>query len=114
MTAEKVPIPWTCGEARVIDVRSLVGSTKPAQWPASPEITAGHVKAFEEANGALNAGDVVIFRTGHNDKALNLSGPAKPGWPAAAAAALWQDPLNGKAEGWPAPGPDAIVYLKSK
>src|SRR5262249_14474524 len=24
------------------------------------------------------------------------------------------DPLNGKSEGWPAPGPEAIVYLASK
>ena len=24
------------------------------------------------------------------------------------------DPLNGKSEGWPAPGPDAIAYLASK
>ena len=27
---------------------------------------------------------------------------------------MWLDPLSGKAEGWPAPGPDAIVYLKEK
>ena len=25
-----------------------------------------------------------------------------------------EDPLNGKCEGWPAPGPDAIVYLHGK
>ena len=24
------------------------------------------------------------------------------------------DPLNGKSEGWPAPGPEAIVYLAGK
>ena len=29
-------------------------------------------------------------------------------------AAVWSDPLSGKSEGWPAPGPDAIVYLKSR
>ena len=27
---------------------------------------------------------------------------------------MWSDPLAGRSEGWPAPGPDAIVYLKSK
>lgn len=27
---------------------------------------------------------------------------------------MWLQPLQGKAEGWPAPGPDAILYLKSK
>ena len=25
-----------------------------------------------------------------------------------------EDPLNGKSEGWPAPGPDAIIYLADK
>jgi len=29
LTTEQVPIEWTCGEARVIDVQSLVGSTAP-------------------------------------------------------------------------------------
>jgi kynurenine formamidase len=48
---------------------------------------------------------VVIFHTGHNDKFL------KPG---PADRLLWLDPLNGKSEGWPAPGPGAIVYLKEK
>jgi kynurenine formamidase len=28
--------------------------------------------------------------------------------------ACMADPLNGKREGWPAPGPDAIVYLAGK
>ena len=27
---------------------------------------------------------------------------------------MWIDPLRGKSEGWPAPGPDLIVYLKEK
>jgi kynurenine formamidase len=27
---------------------------------------------------------------------------------------LWLNPLNGKSEGWPAPSPDTIVYLKKK
>ena len=108
MTAEKVPLSWTCGEARVIDVTSLVGSTKPQQWPQSPEITVDHIKAFEDKHGMLKANDVVIFHTGHNDKYLDPAAVAK------SASSMWQDPLNGKSEGWPAPGPDAIVYLKKK
>ena len=104
-TAEQVPIDWTCGEARVIDVRSLVGSTNPAQWPISPEITIKHVQDYESKAGSVRAGDVVIFQTGHNDKFLRepLDNPA-----------MWIDPLRGKSEGWPAPGPDLIVYLKEK
>jgi kynurenine formamidase len=105
MTTEQVPLAWTCGEARVIDVTRLVGTTKAKNWPASPEITVAHIKAFEKAHGTLNKGDVVIFRSGHIDKHFK---------PQPNDAGLWLDPLNGKAEGWPAPGPGAIVYLKER
>ncbi len=103
MTTEKVPLDWTSGEARVIDVRTLVGKTKQQDWPASPEITVEHIQNYERSTRKLRIGDVVIFQTGHNDKHLKPE-PADTG--------MWLDPLSGKAEGWPAPGPDAIVYLK--
>ena len=61
------------------------------------------IKAFEQNAGDLRPGEVVIFHTGHNDKYLRPQ-PADTG--------LWLEPLQGKSEGWPAPGPDAIVYLK--
>jgi kynurenine formamidase len=119
-TTEQVPLSWTCGEARVVDVRSLVGSAPPGTHPRSPEITVGHLRAFEAREGALKPGDVVILHTGHNDRHLpsaaavgSASLPAAAG-PAASVTALWQDPLAGKTEGWPAPGPDAILYLKQR
>ncbi|MHC4876301.1 MAG: cyclase family protein, partial [Planctomycetota bacterium] len=105
MTTDKVPLEWTCGEARVIDVTSLVSSTDETTWPASPEITPDHVRSFEEKNGPLKKGDIVIFHTGHVEKHLK---------PAPEDTGLWVDPLAGEVEGWPAPGPSAIVYLKSK
>lgn len=105
MTTEQVPLEWTCGEVRVIDVRSLIGSTKQTQWPASPEITADHIKAYEGEYGALQAGQIVLFRTDHVEKYLK---------PAPDDAALWADPLTGAAEGWPALGPAAVFYLKSR
>lgn len=105
LTTEQVPLSWTCGEARVIDVTALVETTRPQSWPASPEITVAHIKADELQHGALKPGDVVIFRTGHIDKHFRPR-PADTG--------LWLDPLSGKSEGWPAPGPDAIVYLKEQ
>ncbi len=105
MTTEKVPIEWTCGEARVIDVTSLIGTTKKAEWPASPEITPDHIKTFEKDNGALRKGDIVIFRTDHVETHLK---------PPPYDAGLWSDPMAGETEGWPAPGPAAIVYLRSK
>lgn len=105
LTTEQVPIGWTCGKARVIDVTSLIGTTKPQAWPASPEITVDHVRAFESRHGQLGLGDVVIFRTGHTDKYFR---------PAPADADMWLNPLKGKTEGWPAPGPETIRFLKSR
>ncbi len=103
VTTEQVPLDWTCGRVRVIDVRSLIGSTSQKTWPASPEITPASIQAHEQANGKLKPGDIVLFHTGHLDQHLR---------PAADDSGVWSDPLQGKAEGWPAPGPDAIDYLK--
>jgi kynurenine formamidase len=105
MTTEQVPLSWTCGEARVIDVRSLIGTTNQAQWPASPVITAEMIQADEAAHGPIQARDVVIFHTGHLDTHLKPS-PEDTG--------VWLDPLTGKSEGWPAPGAAAIHYLRSE
>ena len=105
MTTEQVPLGWTCGEARVIDARPLAGSTRPDRWPASPEITVDHLKRFEAQSGPLRPGDVVIFQTGFVDRFLK---------PEPEAAGMWVEPLGGKSEGWPAPGPGAILYLKDR
>ncbi|MCE9525425.1 MAG: cyclase family protein [Planctomycetales bacterium] len=105
MTTEQVPLDWTCGPVRVIDVRSLVGSVAQKNWPASPAITPAHIEAFEKEHGSLKAGDVVLFQTGHLDK-YYLPRPNDSG--------VWTAPLTGKSEGWPAPGPDTIVSLKKK
>ena len=105
MTTEQVPLDWTCGEARVIDVTELVGSTRLRDWPVSPEITVEHIQAFEAAQGGLRAGDVVIFHTGHVDKYLQAAPNDED---------MWFNPIKGDSEGWPTPGPDTIVYLKEK
>lgn len=104
-TAEQIPLDWTCGPVRVVDVRSLVGSIPKSSWPASPEITADILKADEKTNGEFQPNQIVVFRTGHLDTHLK---------PAPNDKGVWSDPLNGKAEGWSSPGPDAIQYLKTK
>ena len=60
------------------------------------------LKRYEAAHGELKPGDIVIFQTGHSDKFLR-PGPEGDG--------CFANPLNGKSEGWPAPGPDAVRYL---
>ena len=105
VTAEQVPLSQTCGRARVIDVKHLVGTTDQKNWPASPQITVDDLKKFETREGEFKVGDVVIFFGGHNDQHFK---PLPDG------SACMADPLNGKSEGWPAAGPDAIVYLAGK
>src|SRR5439155_18502319 len=68
VTAEKVPLEQTCGRARVIDVRPLLGITDKVKWPASPEITPALIKAYEKQHGDLKAGDVAVFRSGWSDR----------------------------------------------
>ncbi|MFO0941988.1 MAG: cyclase family protein [Pirellulales bacterium] len=105
MTAEQVPIDWTCGEVRVVDVRHLIGSTDSGLWPLSPEIKPDHFKAFEKSTRPLQTGEVVVLYTGFLDKFLK---------PAPNDKSVWLQPLEGKSEGWPAIGPEAVIYLQSK
>jgi kynurenine formamidase len=104
-TTEKVPLSQTCGPARVIDVRNLTGSTDPQSWPASPEITIADIQKDEKEHGELTAGDIVIFQSGWSDRYCQ---------PLPLGKGCMEDPLNGKCEGWPAPGPDAVFYLAKK
>ena len=105
MTTEQVPLEWTCGPARVINVQELVGTTRQQDWPTSPEITKAHIEKFEKQNGALRPGDIVIFQTGHLDRHFK---------PEPDHLDVWMNPIAGESEGWPAPGPAAIVYLHKR
>lgn len=102
VTTEKVPLSQTCGNARVIDVRSLRGTTKKEAWPASPSITVDHLKKFEADNGKLKKGEIVVFHTNWTDdfyKPLPMGEKCQ------------LDPLNGKSEGWPALSAEGAMYL---
>ena len=103
-TTEKVPLGQTCGEARVIDVRSRLG-TAGSKLPASPTIRVEEIEAFEREHGALHAGDVVLFTCGWTDDYCK---------PLPAGEACLVEPLRGRREGWPALSPEAVVYLAGK
>jgi hypothetical protein len=70
-----------------------------------PEITVDDVRKYVEKAGELKPGEIVIFQSGHSDRHFK----AFPEGDACLA-----DPLNGKSEGWPAPGPDVVAYLAKK
>ena len=105
VTTEAVPLGQTCGEARVIDVRGLVGSTEKSSWPSSPRISVTLVRAYEKAHGALRAGDVVLFRTGHIKRTFK---------PLPEGSACVSEPLNGTSEGWPAVSAEVVDYLAER
>ena len=104
-TAEQVPLSQTCGWARVIDVAHRIGTTKQNEWPTSPEIRAEDIQRYEAEHGPLKPGEIVIFESGYTDAYFK---------PLPEGQTLLADPLNGKREGWPAPGPEAIAYLAEK
>src|SRR5205807_9866279 len=105
VTTDKVPVAQTCGWMRIIDVRQFIGTTTQPSWPASPEIRAADIQKDEERNGPLKPGEIVAFRSRYSDEYCK---------PMPQGAACLADPLNGKREGWPAPSPEAIVYLANK
>jgi len=104
LTLDQVPLQTTFGECHVVDVRSLVGTTQPTDWPASPQITVELLKAHE-AIRPFRAGEVVILYSGYTDAHFQPL-PAAP-----ARDRLFASPLEGKSEGWPALTPEAVAYL---
>jgi isatin hydrolase len=110
ITTDRVPIEWTCGNARVIDVRGLIGTTDRGSWPASPEVTVDFLKSFETQNGAIQSGEVIIFHTGITDRYLRMEPDAHGNF----GSGLWSDAFTRKVEGWPAIGPDGVEYLHRK
>jgi kynurenine formamidase len=105
VTTEKVPISQSCGLARIIDVTHLLGKTDSKSWPASPEITVDDIKSYEDRHSKLQPGDIAIFRSGWSDRYYRAVPEDKR---------CMDDPLNGRSEGWPAPGPAAVLYLATQ
>jgi kynurenine formamidase len=102
ITAEKVPIWQFGGEACVIDVSKILDQAPNGK---SPIITKGMVQAWERRNRNLGPGDVVIFRSGYDDKYYK---------PFPAGRRLLAEPSEGKAPAFPAPDADCIKYIVSK
>lgn len=108
LTTDQAPLEQMMGTAHVIDVRSLVGTTKEADWPASPRITLDLIRKHEARGRPIQRGEVVIFSSGYTDDHF------QPLPDAPTLDRLFAAPLAGKAEGWPAPTPEVIAYLADK
>jgi kynurenine formamidase len=107
-TTEQAPLQQMMGPAHVIDVRKLIGTTQSTDWPASPQISLDFIQRHEADSRPIRAGDVVIFYSGYSDEHF------QPLPPTPEVDRLFAAPLAGKAEGWPAPTPEAIAYLADK
>ncbi len=92
MTGEQVPLEWLQGPAVVVDVTGIPNE----QNGISPWITDQHIRDWEAQHGPLNAGEIVLLRTGwdryyttgaEGEKYTTRAVVRKdfPGWPAPSA-----------------------------
>jgi kynurenine formamidase len=102
--AADYPVHQMMGPARVVDVSYLCGTTDPSKLPWSPVITVEDVQKHEKLYGPIQAGEVVLFKSGWTDR--NYVKEPEPNLVAAA--------LNGKVEGWPSPSAETMLYLAKK
>ncbi|MGI8649874.1 MAG: cyclase family protein [Rubrobacter sp.] len=101
-SGEKVPLDDLMGNAVVVDVSFLSEGGEPG---VSPFITPDHIKDFERENGELQAGEVVLLRTGWDRHYVEGEAGER----------YMYGPLVTKAsQGWPAPSPETAVYLDEK
>ena len=101
---DKVPVTQMVGPLRVVDVTHTMGKIPKSEWPAGPNIEVADIQMHEAKYGPIKAGDVVAFMSKWDKKYVKI--PAGNGY------AL--DPLVGKAEGWPTPSPECVIYLYDK
>ena len=103
VTGDKYPLSRLMGPAAVIDVTDLRDAAEPG---FSAPITVERIQAWESRHGAIQPGEVVLFRSGYSDAYYK---PLPDG------ARMTMEPLVLKtAPGWPAPTPEAVQYLFDK
>jgi kynurenine formamidase len=97
ITTDAVPLEQLTGPALVIDLTAL-----PEGEPGhSPPIEAVHIEGFEAGHGRIDAGDVVVLRTGWDRHYVA----------GAAGRRYIADCVAGRRSGWPAPTAEAVSLL---
>ena len=102
ITSEKVPVWQFMGEACVIDVTNILDQVDNGK---SPIITMSMVQQWEKEHRDLEAGDVVIFYSGYDDKYYK---------PFPQGRRLVAEPLEGKTPAYPGPDEKCMDYLIGK
>jgi isatin hydrolase len=101
-TGDRVPPGEMMGPAVVLDVRSLSEAGKPG---VSPFITDEHIRAWEGEHGPLYEGEVVLFWTEWDRHYVEGEEGSRY---------MHGSLVTGDAPGWPAPAPEAILYLHER
>ena len=103
LTGDKYPLSRMMGPAAVIDVTDIRDAAEPG---FSAPITVERIQGWEAEHGEIQAGEVVLFRSGYSDAYYQ---------PMPGGLRMTMEPLVLKtAPGWPAPTPEAVEYLRSK
>lgn len=98
VTIDEVPVELCAGPAAVLDLGDVLG-TEPG---ISPEVGPDRVLEWESRYGALAPGDVVLLRTGWDERYRRG---------AAGSAYLHDVVVTGVEPGWPAPAPATVQLL---
>ena len=101
-TGDKVPPKDLTGPAVMVDVRFLAEEGKPG---VSPFITEDHIRSWEEENGPLQEGEVVLLQTGWDRYYVEGEEGLKY---------MHGSLVTGDFPGWPAPSPDMALYLHER
>jgi kynurenine formamidase len=101
-TGDRVPLEDLMGPTAVVDVRSIGERGEPG---VSPFIEPDHVGAWEDEHGSLQNGEVVLFRTGWDRYYVEGEEGEKY---------MSGSLVTGQSPGWPAPSPEAVVYLHER
>jgi kynurenine formamidase len=101
ISTDRVPLEQLIGPAVVVDVGDAV---EPAAPGVSPRVGTDAFEAFEAEHGPIAAGEVVLMRTGWDDR--YVAGPA--------GSRYIVDCVAGREPGWPAPTPEAVSLLLAR
>ena len=102
---ETMALNQAMGTTHLVDVRGLRGKAAFSEIkPGGPAISREFLEEHAR-DKPFRKGDVVVFFSGYSDDKLKPlpAAPAKDG--------MFALPLEGKAEGWPAPTADAVAWL---
>jgi len=101
-SSEKIDLSKLIGPAAVVDLRHLDGE---AEDGASPAITVAHLKAWEQEHGRFEAGEVVVLHTGWSRHYVRGEDGR---------AFLHEPVVLQSRPAWPAPEPDAAIFLHER